>query len=47
MNFLKKVHKLVGKNEQVVKKSQKHDANLQNNSTLYFQVGLILTLFAF
>ncbi|MCC1483009.1 energy transducer TonB [Winogradskyella immobilis] len=27
-----------------VRKSQKHDANLQKNSTLYFQVGLILCL---
>lgn len=26
------------------KKSQKHDANLQTNSTLYFQIGLILCL---
>ncbi|WP_347922997.1 energy transducer TonB [Pontimicrobium sp. SW4] len=29
-----------------MKTSQKHDANLQKNSTLYFQVGLILTLLA-
>ncbi|MBJ7882216.1 energy transducer TonB [Gelidibacter salicanalis] len=27
-------------------KSQKHDANLQKNATLYFQVGLILALLA-
>ena len=27
-----------------VRKSQKHDANLQKNSTLYFQIGLILCL---
>ena len=27
-------------------KSQKHDANLQKNSTLYFQVGLIICLLA-
>jgi len=46
MNFSKKNHKLVGQNEDIVKKSQKHDANLQKNSTLYFQVGLILTLLA-
>ncbi len=46
MNFLKKIHKLVGQNEQIVKKPHKHDTNLQNNSTLYFQVGLILTLLA-
>ncbi|MFI1744434.1 energy transducer TonB [Thalassobellus sediminis] len=29
-----------------MKKSQKHDANLQKNSTLYFQVGLIVCLLA-
>ena len=29
-----------------VKKSQKHDANLQKNSTMYFQIGLILCLLA-
>ncbi|MDO5974640.1 energy transducer TonB [Flavivirga jejuensis] len=29
-----------------MKKSQKHDANLQKNSTLYFQIGLILCLLA-
>lgn len=29
-----------------VKRSQKHDANLQKNSTLYFQIGLILCLLA-
>jgi len=46
MNFSKKNHERVGQNEPVVKKSQKHDANLQKNSTLYFQVGLILTLLA-
>ena len=46
MNFSKKIHEHVGQNVQLVKKSQKHDANLQKNSTLYFQVGLILTLLA-
>ena len=46
MNFSKKNHNLVDQNEKTVKKSQKHDANLQKNSTLYFQVGLILTLLA-
>jgi len=46
MNFSKKIHELVGQNEQIVKTPQKHDANLQKNSTLYFQVGLILTLLA-
>ncbi|MEP1488138.1 MAG: energy transducer TonB [Algibacter sp.] len=29
-----------------MKKSQKHDANLQKNSTLYFQIGLIVCLLA-
>jgi len=46
MNFSKKNHELVGQNEQNVTKSQKHDLNLQKTSTLYFQVGLILTLLA-
>ncbi|NOY47355.1 MAG: energy transducer TonB [Chlorobi bacterium] len=44
MNFSKKNHERVGQNAPLVKKPQKHDANLQKNSTLYFQVGLILTL---
>ena len=44
MRFLKKNHKLIGQNEQNVTKPQKHDANLQKNSTLYFQIGLILCL---
>ncbi len=35
---------LVRQNEKVAQKSQKHDVNLQKNSTLYFQVGLILCL---
>jgi len=38
-------HELIRQNEQNVKKPQKHDANLQKNSTIYFQVGLILCLF--
>ncbi|WP_298550029.1 energy transducer TonB [uncultured Algibacter sp.] len=29
-----------------MKKSQKHEANLQKNSTLYFQIGLIVCLLA-
>lgn len=44
MRNLKKTHELIRQNEQIVKKSQKHDANLQKNSTLYFQVGLIVCL---
>ena len=46
MNNSKKSHDLVRQNEKNVQKSQKHDANLQKNSTLYFQVGLILCLLA-
>jgi len=44
MKFSKKTHEPVGKIGQLVKKPEKHDANLQKNSSLYFQVGLILTL---
>lgn len=44
MNNLKKSHDLVRQNEKVVKKSQKHDVNLRKNSTLYFQIGLIVCL---
>jgi len=44
MRIPKKTHELIRQNEQVVKKSQKHDANLQKNSTLYFQIGLIVCL---
>jgi len=44
MSIRKKTHELIRQNEQIVKKSQKHDANLQKNSTLYFQVGLIVCL---
>lgn len=31
-------------NNKIVKKSSKHDVNLQQNTTLYFQVGLIVCL---
>jgi len=44
MNFSKKIHDIVDQNDKTVKRSQKHDVNLQKNSTLYFQVGLILAL---
>ncbi len=44
MKNQKTSHELDRLKEQSVKKSQKHDANLQKNSTLYFQVGLILCL---
>ena len=46
MRIPKKNHELIRQNEKTVKKSQKHDANLQKNSTLYFQVGLIVVLLA-
>lgn len=45
MIFQKKDHKSVGQNAPV-SKPKKHDANLQKNTALYFQVGLILALFA-
>jgi len=41
MKILKKLHELIRQNEQIVKKPQKHDVNLQKNSTLFFQIGLI------
>ena len=44
MRIPKKTHELIRQNEQIVKKSQKHDANLQKNSTFYFQIGLIVCL---
>lgn len=44
MSNQKKTHELIRQNEQIVKKSQKHDVNLQKNSMLYFQVGLIICL---
>ncbi|MBO6879833.1 energy transducer TonB [Winogradskyella sp.] len=44
MKNSKKTFNGVGQNTKEVKKSQKHDANLQKNSTLYFQIGLILCL---
>ena len=46
MKNLNKEHNLTRQNENKVQHSQKHDANLQKNSTLYFQVGLILCLLA-
>ncbi|PKQ44376.1 energy transducer TonB [Confluentibacter flavum] len=46
MKTPKKTLDLIRQNEQVVKKSQKHDANLQKNSVLFFQVGLIVCFLA-
>lgn len=45
MKDLKKSHDIAGQSN-VVQKSRKHDVNLQKNSSLYFQVGLILSLLA-
>ena len=41
-----KNHDLIRQNESKVKSSQKHDVNLRKNSTLYFQIGLIVCLLA-
>ena len=46
MKNQKNSHELIRQNEQIVKKSQKHEANLQKNSSLYFQIGLIVCLLA-
>ena len=44
MKNSKKDFGIAGQSTTEAKKSQKHDANLQKNSTLYFQIGLILCL---
>lgn len=44
MIFSKKNHDIIRQNDKVVKKPNKHDVNLQKNSALYFQIGLILCL---
>ncbi|WP_052184232.1 energy transducer TonB [Psychroserpens sp. Hel_I_66] len=44
MKDFKKSHDIAGQSNKEVQKSQKHDANLQKNSSLYFQIGLILCL---
>lgn len=44
MKNSKKDFNNAGQSVTEVKKSQKHDANLQKNSSLYFQIGLILCL---
>ena len=44
MKFFTKSQKTVGQNSQKLRKPQKHDANLRKNSSLYFQIGLILCL---
>nr|WP_321221673.1 energy transducer TonB [uncultured Psychroserpens sp.] len=44
MKDFKKSHNIAGQSNKVVQKTHKHDANLQKNSSLYFQIGLILCL---
>ena len=46
MKILKQFRNLIRENERSMNSPQKHDANLQKNSTLYFQVGLIVCLLA-
>jgi protein TonB len=46
MKHFKKSQYIADQSNVIVKKSQKHDVNLQKNSTLYFQVGLIVCLLA-
>lgn len=46
MSNPKKTHEPIRQNEVNVKKSQKHDVNLRKNSSLYFQLGLIVCLLA-
>ncbi|MGC6432457.1 MAG: energy transducer TonB [Jejuia sp.] len=46
MKNSKPSRELIRQNEQSKTSSQKHDVNLQKNSTLYFQVGLIVCLLA-
>lgn len=46
MSNPKKTHEPIRQNGEIVKKSQKHDANLRKNSSLYFQIGLIVCLLA-
>ena len=44
MRNSKKDFGITGQSTTEAKKSQKHDVNLQKNSSLYFQIGLILCL---
>lgn len=44
MIFTKKNRELIRQNETNTTKSQKHEVNLQKNSSFYFQVGLIICL---
>ena len=44
MKIFKNYHDIANNSDVVVKNSQKHDVNLRKNSSLYFQIGLILCL---
>ncbi|WP_298904469.1 energy transducer TonB [uncultured Psychroserpens sp.] len=44
MKDFDKSHNIAGQSNKTVQKPHKHDANLQKNSSLYFQIGLILCL---
>lgn len=44
MRIHKENHQLINKREIEVKKSQRDSANFQKNSTVYFQIGLIVVL---
>lgn len=44
MKHSKKIFNNAGQSTTEAKKPQKHDVNLQKNSSLYFQIGLILCL---
>lgn len=46
MKNVNKNHELIRQNEKNVKRLQKHEVNLRKNSTLYFQIGLIVCLLA-
>ncbi|WP_353776831.1 energy transducer TonB [Winogradskyella sp. 3972H.M.0a.05] len=46
MKKIKNSHSNAGQSTTEVRKPHKHDANVQKNTTLYFQVGLILCLLA-
>lgn len=44
MKNFTKTRDIAGQSNEIVRKPQKHDANLRKNSGLYFQIGLILCL---
>lgn len=44
MSNQKETHESIRQNGENVKNSQKYDANLRKNSSLYFQIGLIICL---